>query len=382
MKSNRIRVPFLDLSPIHQPLEEQFAEVLERVVAKSTFVLGELVEEFEHAWAEYCGVKHAVGVGNGLDALHLSLRAVGVQPGDEVLVPANTFIATWLAVVMCGAVPVPVEPDPTTLNISAIHARELVGEKTKAVVAVHLYGHPAELDELSTLCTEYGLFLLEDAAQAHGAVYKGKRIGGHSSAAAWSFYPGKNLGALGDGGAVTTNDSALADTIRMMRNYGSKLKYHHVGLGFNSRLDEIQAGFLLKKLPLLDYWNQRRFEIAAEYSHALKNFISPSLSPEKIQLLSIPHEVPYAQSAWHLYVLRVSNRDQFRKFLSLSEIETGIHYPIPPAAQQMVFGDSSSDWSSFSHVSSAQLVSLPIGPHLSDNDVEHVIGTMEQCLST
>jgi dTDP-4-amino-4,6-dideoxygalactose transaminase len=348
-----------------------------RVLDSNRFVLGREVEVFESAWAEYCDVSDAVGVGNGLDALHMILRAIGVGLGDEVIVPANTFIATWLAVTMCGATPVSVEPNPETFNIDPRLIRDAVTSRTKAVIAVHLYGQPADLDELMALSTELGISLVEDAAQAHGALYKGKRIGGHGVAAAWSFYPGKNLGALGDGGAVTTNDPELAEKVRLLRNYGSPAKYEHAVQGVNSRLDELQAAVLLEKLKVLDEWNGRRASIAEAYTTALEPFVDKEKESGAGRLLSLPLVPSWAKPVWHLYVIRVAGRDDFVSFLSARGIETSIHYPIPPASQAAYNGLEIGSRSGFSDRTAGELVSLPIGPHLNQDQVLLVVSACQ-----
>lgn len=376
-----LRVPFLDLTKQHYLIREDLRTVANRVALSGQYVLGSEVTAFENAWAEYCNARYAVSVGSGLDALHLALRAVGVLPGDEVLVPSNTFIATWLAVEMCGAVPVPVEPDSETLNISPDEILRSISSRTKALVVVHLYGQPVELDQIMQICEENGVTLVEDAAQAHGARFNGKRIGAHSSAVAWSFYPGKNLGALGDAGAVTTNDSAVAEKVQLMRNYGSKQKYVHEVFGVNSRMDEIQAGFLMVKLRYLDLWNMRRQEIAGRYSSELSALISNDPVPQKPRLIALPHVIPRAESAWHLYVIRVTARDDFIALLEREGIEVGIHYPIPPAEQGKLWGQTHLTSASFTSTSCKELVSLPIGPHLEDDQVRKVIEVISSIVS-
>ena len=368
-----VRVPFLDLGVQHAQLQRQLRAATKRVVESNTFILGAEVSRFESAWADYCDVDHAIGVGNGLDALHLILRALDIGPGDEVIVPANTFIATWLAVTMCGAVPVSVEPDRETFNMNPSLVDSAVTKKTRVIIAVHLYGQPADLDALGDIARRRGIHLVEDAAQAHGAIYKGRKIGGHSVAAAWSFYPGKNLGALGDAGAVTTNNEEIADKIRILRNYGSRIKYEHLMPGVNSRLDEIQAAALSVKLPLLDRWNARRAEVAGSYDAALAPLVSEDSKGESCQLLSIPVVRHGGISVWHLYVIRVSHRDAAIKFFSKRGIETSIHYPIRPD-QQAAFGvGRNSSKTRLENDDSHQLLSLPMGPHLNRVQVGEVI---------
>jgi dTDP-4-amino-4,6-dideoxygalactose transaminase len=372
-----IRVPFLDLAPPHQEIRSELLDAMTRVLDSNRFVLGQEVEVFESTWAKYCDVAHAVGIGNGLDALHLILQAIGVGPGDEVIVPANTFIATWLAVTMCGATPVPVEPNPETFNIDPGLIRDAVTSRTKAIIAVHLYGQPADLDELMALSTELGISLVEDAAQAHGALYKGKKIGGHGVAAAWSFYPGKNLGALGDGGAVTTNDPGLAEKVRLLRNYGSAAKYEHSVQGINSRLDELQAAVLSEKLRVLDEWNGRRASIAEAYTTALEPLVGREEGSSGGRLLSLPVVPSWAKPVWHLYVIRVEQRDDFISYLLSQGIETSIHYPIPPASQDAYKELARGLKSGFSVRTAGELVSLPIGPHVNQDQALFVISVCE-----
>jgi len=306
---------------------------------------------------------------------------LGVGEGDEVLVPANTFIATWLAVEMCGAKPVPVEPEPVSYNLSIDNARKSLSPKTVALVIVHLYGQPADLDGALEFCEEMGISLVEDAAQAHGARYRGTRIGSHGAAVAWSFYPGKNLGALGDGGAVTTNDGSLARSVRMLRNYGSVEKYEHELIGINSRLDEIQAAFLLEKLKHLDNWNSRRRQIAERYITRMQPLLRLPRIPGRPALIALPQTSDDVEPVWHLFVVRVSEREEFVRQLGLCGVETSIHYPTPPAEQPAFAANGLSRKDLFSSNSSREVVSLPIGPHLTDSQVEWVIASVNRvCL--
>ena len=373
-----LRVPFLDLSEVHAECGVQLTEATARVIASNSFILGREVEQFESDWAGYCEVGYAIGVGNGLDALHLILRALDVGPGDEVIVPANTFIATWLAVTMCGAKPISVEPNRDTFNIDPSLVEGAVTARTKAIIAVHLYGQPADIDALAKIAQKNGIYLVEDAAQAHGATYQGRKIGGHSAAAAWSFYPGKNLGALGDAGAVTTNNETIANKIRVLRNYGSKIKYEHLLQGVNSRLDEIQAAALSAKLPHLDEWNERRTEVARSYNEALAPLVGGLDGPGSCQLLSVPVIREWADSVWHLYVIRVSNRDRAIAFYSARGVETSIHYPMRPF-RQAAFVDGQESISERSQFDdSEQLLSLPMGPHLKQGQVDQVIAASKE----
>ena len=349
-----MQVPFLDLGAAYLELREQIDAAIARVAFRGHYILGSEVEAFEEEFAGYCGASHAIGVGNGLDALHLALRAMGVGPGDEVIVPSQTYIATWLAVTHAGAMPVPVEPDESTYNIDPALIEAAITRRTKVILPVHLYGQPADLDPVLEIARRHGLRVLEDAAQAHGARYKGRRIGSHGDAVAWSFYPGKNLGALGDGGAVTTNDAELAERIRTLANYGSKKKYFNEVAGFNSRLDPLQAAVLLVKLRHLDPWNDRRRLIAAHYLEALPG---PGLI--------LPHVPEWAEPVWHLFVVRHPRRDELQARLAEVGVGTLIHYPVPPHMQRAYSGMRFTDgtFAKALHLA-GDVLSLPIGPHL------------------
>lgn len=316
------QVPFLDLQRLHHEIREPLEMAFRRVLDSGWFIMGPEVEAFEAEFAQYCEVKYCIGVGNGLEALHLILRAYGIGPGDEVIVPSNTFIATWLAVTECGAIPVPVEPDINTHNIDPVLISGAITNRTRAIIPVHLYGQPANMDLINAIAAKHGLLVIEDAAQAQGARYKGRRVGSLGHAAATSFYPGKNLGALGDGGAVLTNDEALAEKIKQLRNYGSKVKYQHDLIGYNSRLDEMQAAFLRTKLFVLDRWNARRREVADQYSKLLAG--------AGVNLPVIPE---FFEPVWHLYVIRSKQRDALKAHLDQHGVSTVIHYPIPPHRQ-------------------------------------------------
>ena len=358
-----VGIPFLDLRAPYEELREELDAAYRRVMESGWYILGAEVAAFEREFAEYLGVKHCIGVGNGLDALVLALRAKGIGPGDEVIVPSNTYIATWLAANQVGATPVPVEPDERTFNIDPDRIEEKITEKTRAIIPVHLYGQPADMDPINAIAEKHGLFVLEDAAQAHGALYKGKRTGGLGHAAGFSFYPGKNLGALGDGGAVTTNDDALADKLRVLRNYGSRVKYVNEVRGFNSRLDEMQAAILRVKLGRLDEWNARRAGLARRYSENLAGIG-----------LGLPHVPEWAEPVWHLYVVRTGVRDEMQRVLKESGVETLIHYPIPPHLQQ-AYADHgfSADDLPIARQLAAEVLSLPMGPHLASHAQDQVI---------
>lgn len=360
-------VAFLDLARAEVEFRKEIGDAVERVLRSGRTVGGAEVERFEEAYAGYCGATHCVGVGNGFDALHLILRAWGIGPGDEVIVPANTFIATWLAVSAAGAVPVPVEPLASTHNLDPDRIEAAITPRTRALLVTHLYGQPADLDPILAIARARGLKVAEDAAQAHGAAYKGRRIGAHSDAVAWSFYPAKNLGAMGDGGAVTTDDADLAAAIRMLANYGSATKNVHDLKGVNSRLDPVQAAILGVKLGRLDEWNARRAEIAALYSSRLAGFG-----------LELPHVPEWATPVWHLYVVQADARDRLRDSLAAAGIATQIHYPIPPHRQQ-AYRDLALPVGSYRVAErlAERVLSLPIGPHMSMAEAEEVA---EACL--
>lgn len=357
-------IPFLDLHATYRELKDDIDAAVARVLDSGWYILGPEVEAFEAEFATYCQTGHAIGVANGLDALHLALLAMDIQPGDEVIVPSNTYIATWLAVSQCGAKPVAVEPDEFTHNIDPSRIEAAITSRTKAIVPVHLYGQPADLDPILDIARRHGLRVLEDAAQAHGAEYKGRRIGGHGDAVAWSFYPGKNLGALGDGGAVTTNDPELADRLRMLRNYGSREKYVNEVQGFNSRLDPLQAAVLRVKLAHLDEWNQRRANLAAQYLRDLADC--------GLILPSVPN---WATPVWHLFVIRHKHRDALQKRLSEAGIGSLIHYPIPPHKQRAYAGLGLEDYPIASKLAE-EVLSLPIGPHLDQDRLPRICAAL------
>jgi dTDP-4-amino-4,6-dideoxygalactose transaminase len=359
-------IPFLSLVSAYRELQADLDGAMRRVFSSGRYILGQEVEAFEHEFADFVGVRHCVSVGSGLDALHLLLRAFGVGKGDEVLVPSHTFIATWLAVTHAGATPVPVEPDPATYNMDPEALLRSITPRCRAVIPVHLYGRPAEMQLLSSIAREHRLILIEDCAQAHGATHLGKRVGGLGNAGAWSFYPTKNLGALGDGGAITTNDDHIAAQVRLLRNYGSNEKYFHELLGFNSRLDDFQAALLRVKLTHLDEWNTRRQCIAKVYNDVLggsDHIIPPPLDP--------------GQSVWHLYVVRARHRDRLRKQLKDEGIGTLIHYPCPPHLQaaygHLGYGVGTLQ---IAERLSREVLSLPMGPHLPEAEAYRVARTV------
>lgn len=352
-----MKVNFLDIGRLHQPIREQLDEAYKRVMDSGWFIMGPELAAFESEFAAYSNVKHCIGVGNGLDALHLLLRAYGIGPGDEVIVPSNTFIATWLAVSQCGATPVAVEPDANTHNINPALIAAAITSKTKAIMPVHLYGQPADMDPINQLAAEHGLVVIEDAAQAQGALYKGRRVGSLGHAAGTSFYPGKNLGALGDGGAVLTNDDAIADQVRRLRNYGSSIKYQHDLAGYNTRLDELQAAFLREKLKVLDAWNTKRKTIAKTYTELLSS--ADSITP------LVPE---YADPVWHLYVIRSQQRDKLKAYLEQHGVSTVIHYPIPPH-RQACYPEYLSQPLPIADMLAREVLSLPMSPDMSEDAI-------------
>lgn len=354
-----VTIPFLSLKETYDELKPELDAAVARVLASGWYIGGAEVEAFEQNWAAYTGAAHAVGVGNGLDALTLALRAMGVGPGNEVIVPSNTYIATWLAVTYAGGTPVPVEPVEATYNMDPAQIEAAITPKTKVILPVHLYGQPADLDPILEIARRHGLKVLEDAAQAHGARYKGQRLGAHGDAVAWSFYPGKNLGAFGDAGAVTTDDPQIADRVRVLSNYGSRVKYHNEVQGVNSRLDPIQAAVLRVKLAHLDEWNARRGAIATAYLNGLKDtgFV-------------LPHVPEWAEPVWHLFVVRSPEREELQRRLTEAGVGTLIHYPVPPHLQaayaEMGMGEGSFPIAERIH---REVISLPIGPHLDEQNV-------------
>ncbi len=363
-------VPFLELKPTYLELKDDLDAAVARVLDSGWYLLGDELAAFEREFAAYTETEHCVGVGNGLEALHLSLRAQGVGPGDEVIVPSNTYIATWLAVTYAGATPVPVEPCEATYNLDPDKLEAALTERTKAVIPVHLYGQPADMDPIMRFAEEHELFVLEDAAQAQGARYKGRRAGGLGHAAAWSFYPGKNLGAFGDAGAVTTNDAGLAEKLRSFRNYGSKLKYVNEVKGFNSRMDELQAAVLRVKLRHLDEWNARRKSLADSYLQGLQ-----------ITDLTLPVVPDWAEPVWHLFVVRSPNRDALQRELKEKGVGTLIHYPVPPHLQEAYaeLGFTEGDFP-IAEAVHREVLSLPIGPQLEPEAADYVVENVVQAV--
>ncbi len=354
------KIAFLDLKRFHSELENEIELKLKEVFCKYNFIGGEEVSSFEKNFASFSSIKYCVGVGNGLEALFLILKAIEIEKEDEVIVPSNTFIATWLAVSMCGGKPIPVEPDPITYNIDTTKIEALITPKTKAIIPVHLYGRAANMTEINKIADTYGLHIVEDAAQAQGATHSNKPVGSFSIASATSFYPGKNLGAFGDAGAVITDNVKIADKIRMLGNYGSKLKYSHELKGINSRLDEIQAAVLNIKLKHLNKWNQERKDIAQLYGNLIEN-----------TLIQLPNCMNDNESVWHLYVIRTKSREQLRNFLYEKNIETGIHYPIPCHMQKCYRGEGYMNLKQ-TEVMAKEILSLPIYPGITKNEIAYI----------
>jgi dTDP-4-amino-4,6-dideoxygalactose transaminase len=390
-----MKIPFLDLKATYTELKPEFDAAYHRVMDSGWYLLGSELEAFESEFAAYCNATHCVGVGNGLDALVLILRAYDIGPGDEVIVPAHTFIATWLAVSQVGATPVPVDIEPDYYGIDATLIEKAITPNTKAIMPVHLYGHPANMDPINAIAEKHGLKVIEDAAQAHGAEYKGKRCGTLGNAAAFSFYPGKNLGAFADAGAVVTNDSELAEKVRKLRNYGCVVKYQHELQGTNSRIDELTAAFLRIKLSHLDEWNERRKKIAEQYLTELSAVSdqSSAFSSQSSVLsgqapvfanyslptdnFTLPTVAPWATPAWHLFVVRHSQRDQLQQMLAEVGIGSLIHYPVPPHLTD-AYKDLSYKVGDFpvSEQLCSEILSLPIGPHLDSEHVQFLIQTL------
>ena len=360
-------VPFLDLRSPYRELRDEIDAAIGRVLESGWYLLGDEIAAFEAEWASYVAARECVGVANGLDALRLGLEALGTGPGDEVIVPSNTYIATWLAVTQVGATVVPVEPDPATFNLDPNRVEDAVTPRTRVILPVHLYGQPADVDAIRDIARRRSLRVLEDAAQAHGARVRDRLVGGGDHVA-WSFYPGKNLGALGDAGAITTDDPDIAARLRVLRNYGSRVKYHNECRGYNSRLDEIQAAVLRVKLRALDAWNARRARQAERYASELAE-----------SSLSLPGVPAWAHAVWHLYVVRSARRDALRDHLAARDIGTMIHYPIPPHLQP-AYADAGFQRDCFpiARAIANEALSLPIGPHMTDEQQSAVIDAVRE----
>lgn len=361
-----MKISFIDLTYLHREIRDELDNAYHRVIESGRYILGREVEEFENEFAAYCGVRYCISVGNGLDALHLILRAIGIGIGDEVIVPTNTFIATWLAISYSGAVPVPVEPDIRTNNIDPSLIVDVITSRTRAIIPVHLYGQIADMDPIIEIARKNNLFVVEDAAQAHGARYRDRLAGSLGDAAGFSFYPTKNLGAFGDGGAITTNDDTIAEKVRTLRNYGSQKKYENIMKGFNSRLDDLQAAFLRVKLKHLDDWNSRRSEIANYYTEALNE-----------SGLALPYVPDWAKPVWYVYVIRSSQRDKIQERLNKKGIGTLVHYPKPPHLQDAYkeLGYNKGSYPIAERLAN-ELLSLPMGPHISLTQINYIKGIL------
>lgn len=366
-----MNVPFVNFSAAYQELRRELDEAYSRFMSSAWYVLGEEVKAFENEYATYCGTQYCVGVGNGLDAMHLILRAWGIGPGDEVIVPSNTYIATWLAVSYAGATPIPVEPDPLTHNLDPDRIAAGMTPRTRGIIPVHLYGQPADMPAIHALAQRHGLKVMEDAAQAQGARCGAKLAGALGDAAAHSFYPTKNLGAFGDAGAVTTDDADLAQRIRVLRNYGSRQRYINDERGINSRLDELQAALLRVKLRHLDSWNERRRVSATALLDALR--------PVAGEHLILPRVLPDVSPVWHLFVIQSTDRNGLQKELADAGVATLIHYPVPPHLSG-AYRDLGYPRGSFPIAErlADSVLSLPMGPHLSLEELDYLAATVRR----
>ena len=367
-----MKIPLLDMNSPYQELKAELDVAYHRVMDSGWYILGEEVEAFEIEFAAYCGVKHCIGVGNGLEALHLILCAYEIGTGDEVIVPANTYIATWLAVSYCGATPIPVEPDIRVYNLDPQRIEASITPHTKAILPVHLYGQAAEMDPIIQIAQHYHLKVIEDAAQAQGAQYQNRMTGSLGDAAGFSFYPAKNLGAYGDAGAIVTNDDQLAEKVKSLRNYGSKVKYYNEVKGYNSRLDPIQAAFLRVKLKHLDEWNERRRQIAASYLASMAD----------IPGLVLPYVPEWSQPIWHQFIIRHHHRNSIQAALQQAGIGTLIHYPVPPHLSDAYteYGWKEGDFPITEEIAQTVL-SIPMGPHLKPENIEEVTGQIKSALA-
>ncbi len=377
------KIPFYDIGESYQELKSEIDSAVAKVLSSGWYILGKEVASFEEEFAEFIGTKYCVGTSNGLDALFLVLKAWGIGEGDEVIVPSNTYIATWLAVSYAGAKPIPVEPDIRTFNIDPALIEEKITKRTKAIIPVHLYGMPADMDPIMDLAEKYDLKVLEDSAQAHSAVYGNKKCGSLGTASAFSFYPGKNLGAFGDGGAITTNDRDLAEKVRCLSNYGSKIKYYNEYEGYNCRLDEIQAAILRAKLPYLDEWNRKRHLVAKEYykiDNPKINLPYQGLQRENLQDDKICFVQPYSGiksiPCWHQYVIMSEKRNDLQKYLNSLDIETMIHYPVPPHKQKAYSMMNNLSFPLAEQIAK-QCLSLPINPFISNINLQYIINKID-----
>ena len=363
-----MKIPFVDLVTQYHGLKDQILPAMENIMDKAQCIMGPDMREFENEFANYCATEHCIAVDSGTSALELILRAFAIGAGDEVITAANTFIATTLAISSTGAKPVLVDANPETYNIDVEKIAAAITSKTRAILPVHLYGQPADMEAINEIAKKHDLIVIEDACQAHGARYKGRRAGSLGDAAAFSFYPGKNLGAYGDGGAVVTNNAKIAEIVKLLRDYGQKEKYHHVTLGFNHRLDTLQAAVLRTKLPKLDDWNAARRKNAALYNERLQH--SPA---------ALPVDAEFAESVYHLYVIRVKHRDQLLAYLGESGIGAGIHYPIPIHLQKAyaALGYKEGDFP-VTEQFAKEIISLPMFPELTAEQIQFVAEKIEE----
>jgi dTDP-4-amino-4,6-dideoxygalactose transaminase len=363
-----MKVPFVSFKPMEDELNKEIRMAFERVYMRSWYIKGIECEKFEKEFSDYCEAKYCIGVGNGLDALMLALKALDIQAEDEIIVPSNTYIATSLAVTYVGATPIFVEPDIQTFNLDPRRIEEKITKKTKAIIPVHLYGQACDMESILKIAHRYKLYVVEDCAQAHGATYKDKKIGTFGDIAGFSFYPGKNLGALGDAGAVVTNNKSLADKVKALSNYGSDYKYHHIYKGNNSRLDELQAAFLSAKLPHLDKMNKERSKIAQIYLDGITN-------PEIV----LPYIIPESSSVWHVFAIRCKSRNALEKYLNENNIETNKHYPIPIHMQKCYkdLGFVQGDFPVAEEISSTEL-SIPIYYGMTNDEVQYIVNKINQ----
>lgn len=361
-------IPFVTFKPLEAELDKELRNAFKRVYTRSWYIEGVEDEEFEKQFAKYCDSKYCVGVGNGLDSLYLALKSLDIKEGDEVIVPSNTYIATALAVTYCGATPVFVEPDIRTFNIEPTKIETAITSKTKAIMPVHLYGQSCDMDSIMEIAKKHNLYVVEDCAQAHGATYKGKKIGSFGDAAGFSFYPGKNLGALGDAGATVTNNEELAKKVRALGNYGSDYKYHHIYQGNNSRLDELQAAFLSAKLPYLDKVNENRRETAKKYLTGINN-----------SEVILPYVPEYTNPVWHIFGIRCRKRDELERWLNDAGISTNKHYPIPMHLQECYkdLGFKKGDYPIAEEISETEL-SIPMYYGMTDDEVKYVIDRINE----
>ena len=356
-----MKIQFVDLRQDYQEIKEEINQAIQRVLESGWFILGKELEAFEKEFAKYIGVKHVIGVNSGSDALYLSVKALGIGKGDEVITVSHTFISTVDAITRNGAKPVFVDIDPETYTMDVSQIEKKITERTKAIIPVHLYGHPADMDPIMEIAEEYGLYIIEDASQAHGAEYKGRKVGSIGHVACFSFYPTKNLGAYGDGGAIVTNDDELAENLRMLRNYGSSKKYYHDFVGVNSRLDEIQAAVLRVKLGHLDEWNEKRRKIAKLYNELLED-----------SDVITPIEKEWAKHVYHLYVIRHRERDKLHQYLLKNGIKTQIHYPVPVHLQKAYLDLGIRAKLPVTERISREILSLPMFPYLTDAEIEKI----------